>query len=81
MLIDQVEGLARMFWPPIQGTSESGSLRPVARFAGLGDSDWAVIYGEDRYRLHGDPAGRFWWTAGLCRFEAGEIDGYGVERV
>ena len=29
----------------------------------------------------GDPEGRFWWTAGLCRFEPGELDGFGVERL
>jgi hypothetical protein len=48
---------------------------------GLRDRDWAAIFGEHRYRLHGDPADRFWWTAGLCRFEPGELDGYGVERL
>lgn len=42
---------------------------------------WAAFWEEHCYRLHGDPAGRFWWTAGLCRFEPGELDGYGVERL
>jgi WD40 repeat protein len=48
---------------------------------GLPGSGWAVIYNENRYELHGDPAGMFWWTAGLCRFEPGELDGHGVERL
>jgi WD40 repeat protein len=58
-----------------------GGSRPIERLVPLPGSGWAVLYGEDRYRLHGDPGGRFWWTVGLCRFEPGELDGYGVERV
>jgi hypothetical protein len=27
------------------------------------------------------PAGQFWWTAGLCRFEPGELDNHGIERL
>jgi hypothetical protein len=42
---------------------------------------WVAFQGDHRYPLSGDPAGRFWWSAGLCRFEPGELDGYGVERV
>ncbi|MFD1117252.1 WD40 repeat domain-containing protein, partial [Sphaerisporangium aureirubrum] len=48
---------------------------------GLPAEGWAAIYGTDRYRLHGDSAGRFWWVSGTCRFEPGELDGYTVERL
>jgi WD40 repeat protein len=58
-----------------------GSAEPVVRVMDLGQSGWAVLYGEHRYRLQGDPEGRFWWTVGLCRFEPGELDGYGTERL
>jgi hypothetical protein len=51
------------------------------RLIGLPDSGSATVYGEHRYRLHGDPAGQFWCSAGLCRFEPGELDGYGVEQL
>jgi hypothetical protein len=61
--------------------AEPGDSRPVVRLIGLPGSGWAAVYGEHRYRLHGDPAGRFWWSAGLCRFEPGELDGYGVEQL
>jgi hypothetical protein len=54
---------------------------PTVRLLALPDSGWAAFYGEHRYRLEGDPAGRFWWRSGLCRFEPGELDGYGVERI
>lgn len=49
---------------------------PVVRLIGLRGSNWAVIHGEPRYELHGDSAGRFWWVAGLCRFEPG-VEGRG----
>ena len=61
--------------------AQAGSTRLVMRLIGLRGGDWAVIHGEARYELHGDPAGRFWWVAGLCRFEPGEADGYGIERI
>jgi len=51
------------------------------RLVPLPDSGWATLHGDDKYRLHGDPAGRFWWSSGLCRFEPGELDGHGVERL
>jgi hypothetical protein len=57
------------------------SSAPVIRLLGLPGGGWAVFHGEHRYRLHGDPAGTFWWSSGLCRFEPGELDGYGVERL
>jgi hypothetical protein len=58
-------------------------LRPsvTRRLLGLPDGGWAVFEGDDKYRLHGDPAGLFWWSSGLCRFEPGELDGYAVERL
>jgi hypothetical protein len=55
--------------------------QPVIRLLGLPDGGWAVFSGHRRYSLVGEPAGRFWWTAGLCRFEPGELDGHGVERL
>lgn len=68
---------------PIVAVTTAGheTSRPDVYLIGLLDDGWAAIYGERRYRLHGNPAGRFWWTAGLCRFEPGELDGYGVERL
>lgn len=62
-------------------TTSHDASQPDVYLIGLPDDGWAAIYGERRYRLNGDPAGRFWWTAGLCRFEPGELDGYGVERL
>jgi WD40 repeat protein len=62
-------------------TDPTAPQQPVTRLLGLPDAGWAVFYGDHRYRLVGEPAGRFWWTAGLCRFEPGELDGYGVERL
>jgi WD40 repeat protein len=35
---------------------------------------WATICSDGRYQLSGTPGGRFWWVAGLCRFEPGELD-------
>jgi len=54
---------------------------PAIRLLGLPDSGWAAFLDEHRYRLVGDPAGQFWWSSGLCRFEPGELNGTGVERV
>ncbi len=53
--------------------------RHVTRLIDLPDGGWAAFHGDHRYELNGNSAGRFWWTAGLCRFEPGELDGYGVE--
>ena len=58
-----------------------GSSEPIKRLMGLRDSGWATLYGEHRYELHGDPERRFWWTAGMCRFEPGELDDHGIERL
>jgi hypothetical protein len=54
---------------------------PAVRLLGLPNSGSAALLAEHRYRLVGDPGGRFWWSSGLCRFEPGELDGAGVERV
>jgi WD40 repeat protein len=61
--------------------AEGPSARPVLRLLGLPDAGWAAFWGDHRYRLEGQPSGRFWWSSGLCRFEPGEVDGYGVERI
>jgi WD40 repeat protein len=61
--------------------AQPGSSRPVVRLVELPEDGWAALHGEHQYELHGDPAGAFWWTAGLCRFEPGELDGYCVERL
>jgi WD40 repeat protein/serine/threonine protein kinase len=37
---------------------------------------WAAFSPDGRYRLGGDIAGSFWHSAGLCRFEPGELDPY-----
>ena len=36
----------------------------------------AIVHADGRYRVKGDVQGRFWWSAGLCRFEPGELDGH-----
>jgi WD40 repeat protein/3',5'-cyclic AMP phosphodiesterase CpdA/type II secretory pathway predicted ATPase ExeA len=42
----------------------------------------AILHADGRYRMEGDVQGRFWWSAGLCRFEPGELDGYaGISEV
>jgi WD40 repeat protein len=61
--------------------SDQAHQGPAMRLVPLPDSGWATLHGDDKYRLHGDPAGRFWWSSGLCRFEPGELDGHGVERL
>ncbi len=48
----------------------------LATLLSLDDGGWAVVCPDGRYKLSGNPAGRFWWTAGLCRFEPGELDPY-----
>ncbi|GAB2817614.1 hypothetical protein GCM10022221_14330 [Actinocorallia aurea] len=35
---------------------------------------WAVVTPDGRYKHRGAVAGQFWWAAGLCRFEPGEMD-------
>jgi hypothetical protein len=49
----------------------------------LPESGWAAFLPDGRYKLHGSPAGRFWWAMKLCRFEPGELDPYvpGIRRV
>jgi hypothetical protein len=56
-------------------------LSVTRRLLGLPDGGWAAFEGDLRYRLHGDTAGLFWWSSGLCRFEPGELDGVAVERL
>jgi WD40 repeat protein/3',5'-cyclic AMP phosphodiesterase CpdA len=42
---------------------------------GLRDG-WAALAADGRYKVEGDPAGRFWYAIGQCRFEPGELDPY-----
>jgi hypothetical protein len=44
---------------------------------------WAAFTPDGRYKLAGDIAGAFWFVAGLCRFEPGELDPYvpGIQRI
>jgi WD40 repeat protein len=74
------DGTVRLV-PSFRSTDTQDGPATDVILIGLPDEGWAAIYGEDRYRLHGDSAGRFWWVSGLCRFEPGELDGYGVERL
>jgi len=60
----------------MDGSDRSAAIRVLAL-----DDGWAVFYGDDSYRLHGHPGGRFWWSAGLCRFEPGELDGHGIQQM
>lgn len=55
-------------WDPSSGV-EIAALVPLPE-------GWAVLYPDGRYKLAGDPAGRFWWAIKLCRFEPGELDPY-----
>lgn len=51
--------------------------KPIT-FIGLRDGGWAVFHSEHEYELYGEPDGSFWWSAGLCRFEPGELDRHGI---
>lgn len=46
---------------------------------GLLPEGWVALRPDGRYRLGGLAAGSFWHTIGLCRFEAGELDGLRLE--
>jgi WD40 repeat protein len=37
---------------------------------------WATLLPGLKYKLEGLPAGEFWYAAGMCRFEPGELDAY-----
>jgi WD40 repeat protein len=65
--------------------SDDGAVRlwdirdgaPVSRVMLIGLPDgWAAASRDGRYKLSGDPAGKFWHVVGLCRFEPGELDPY-----
>lgn len=65
--------------------SDDGAVRlwdlrdgaPAARVVLMGLPDgWAAAARDGRYKLSGDPAGKFWHVVGLCRFEPGELDPY-----
>jgi WD40 repeat protein len=55
-------------WRPQSGTW-------VATLIPLADG-WAVLTPDGRYKLEGNVAGEFWYVAGLCRFEPGELDDF-----
>lgn len=40
----------------------------------LPDAGYAALLPDGRYKISGDPCGRLWWTAGLHRFNPGELD-------
>jgi WD40 repeat protein/3',5'-cyclic AMP phosphodiesterase CpdA len=37
---------------------------------------WVAFTPDGKYKYQGDIQGKFWFTAGLCRFEPGELDPY-----
>jgi WD40 repeat protein/uncharacterized protein YjbI with pentapeptide repeats/3',5'-cyclic AMP phosphodiesterase CpdA len=54
---------------------DNRSLRTEATLLGTRDG-CAIVHADGRYHVEGDVQGRFWWAAGLCRFELGELDGH-----
>jgi WD40 repeat protein/type II secretory pathway predicted ATPase ExeA len=42
----------------------------------LADTGWAALADDYRYKIDGTPAGEFWYSSGMCRFEPGELDPY-----
>jgi len=54
-------------------TAPEPGLRAI--LLGLPDG-WAALAEDGRYKVEGDPAGRFWYVIGRCRFEVGELDPY-----
>jgi WD40 repeat protein/3',5'-cyclic AMP phosphodiesterase CpdA len=68
------DGTVRI-WDPVRGER--------AALLGLADGGWAALLPDLKYKLHGTPAGEFWYAAGLCRFEPGELDRYvpGLQRL
>jgi len=65
--------------------SDDGAVRlwdlrdgaPAARIVLIGLPDgWAAAARDGRYKLTGEPAGKFWHVVGLTRFEPGELDPY-----
>ncbi|WP_250279738.1 pentapeptide repeat-containing protein [Frankia sp. Cppng1_Ct_nod] len=55
----------------------------LAVLVALPEDGWAAFLPDGRYKLHGNPAGRFWWAVKLCRFEPGELDPHvpGIHRI
>ncbi|WP_232835554.1 TIR domain-containing protein [Actinocorallia populi] len=53
-------------------TGDEGAARHCT-LLGLAEG-WAAVTPDGRYKYAGDVAGQFWWAAGLCRFEPGELD-------
>jgi glycosyltransferase involved in cell wall biosynthesis len=48
----------------------------IAILLTLSDGGHAVLQPDLTYQLDGVPSGEFWYAAGLCRFEPGELDDY-----
>jgi WD40 repeat protein len=55
---------------------DAGDGALLATLLPLEDDGWACFLPDGGYKLQGPPAGEFWYVAGLCRFEAGELDGH-----
>jgi WD40 repeat protein len=56
---------------------EVGGQAPARSTVLVGLRDgWAALAEDGRYKVDGDPAGRFWYAIGQCRFEPGELDPY-----
>jgi WD40 repeat protein len=60
------------------GTIRLWSMATGSRLATLVPliEGWAALLPGLKYKLEGLPAGEFWYVAGMCRFEPGELDGY-----
>jgi WD40 repeat protein len=37
---------------------------------------WVVVTRDGRYKFEGNAKERFWYVAGLCRFQPGELDSF-----
>jgi hypothetical protein len=59
---------------------EVASGRCLAILCAVGDG-WIALRPDGRYRMAGDLRGGVWHAVNLCRFELGELDGYGPQRL
>ncbi|MEV8631078.1 hypothetical protein AB0395_05415, partial [Streptosporangium sp. NPDC051023] len=87
-LEDRIDWVYSVAWSP-DGThlatgGNDGTVRIWAPSAGsfvctlLPLPGGSAAFGPDglTYKFEGSPAGRFWWTIGLCTFAPGELDPY-----
>lgn len=51
-----------------------GGLRRISRGWHPVNGGHAILLPDGRYALSGTVSGEFWYAAGLCRFEPGELD-------